>query len=91
ARAAEGHALLAASDAAVAPEDVLALGAFAGMLSLDSVTADQAAALRARLVDRLLANYRPAAILHQLDAEGQRLLSAIEDALAEKLKGSRLG
>ena len=90
-RATEGYAALLACDAAVAQQDLTALNELAGMNALDSACAEQAVSLRERLVDLFRADYRPADIRHRLDANGQRLVGAIEDALADKLKSSRLG
>jgi len=90
-RAAAAKAALRASGAAVAAPDLIALAELEKKLALDPAEAAEAAVLRERLVDFFRAEYRPAVILHRLDAEGQRLVGAIEDALAEKLKSSRLG
>ncbi len=91
ARATAAKIALLACGAAVAAEDLLAVAGLEEKSALDAADAAQATALRERLVDLLRADYRPAAIHHRLDAEGQRLIGATEKALAEKLKDSRLG
>lgn len=91
ARAADAHAALLACGAAVGADDLLALGMLEDKAVLDEAGAADVAALRERLVDLFRADYRPAEIRHRLDAAGQRLIGAIEDALADKLKSSRLG
>lgn len=62
----------------------------------DSVTAsaDQLAALaelRDQLLDRLRPDNRPAAIRHQLDEEGGRLLSLLQAELASKVASTKFG
>lgn len=90
-RAAAANVALLACGAAVAAQDFSALLELEGKQALDQAEAEQAALLRERLVDLFRRDYRPAAIRHRLDAEGQRLISTIEEALADKLKSSRLG
>lgn len=91
ARAADARVALVACGAAVGVDDLLALGALEDKAALNEAEAGDVAALRERLIDVFRADYRPAEIRHRLDAVGQRLIGAIEDALADKLKSSRLG
>ena len=90
-RAAAANIALLACGATVAAQDLLDLAGLEGKPALDAADAAEAAGLRERLVDLFRTDYRPAAIHHRLDAVGQRLIGAIEDALAERLKTSRLG
>ena len=91
ARAGDALAALTACGAAVPADDMLALSDLEGKTALDQDEAAGVASLRERLVDLLRADFRPAEIRHRLDAAGQRVIGAIEDELADKLKSSRLG
>lgn len=90
-RVAQARSALLACGATVDARDLLLLAELEDKTALDQTDAAEAASLRERLVDLFRADYRPAAIRHRLDAEGQRLVGATEDALADKLKSSRLG
>lgn len=90
-RAAQAHAALLACGAAADREDLDLLGRLEDKTALDKTEADSVAAMRERLVDLLRADDRPARLRHRLDATGQRLIGAIEEELADKLKISRLG
>jgi len=91
ARAAQAHAALLACGAAVNAHDLALLGQLEDTTVLDVARADAAAGMRDRLIDLLRADERPAPLRHRLDAAGQRLIGAIEQALADRLKTSRLG
>lgn len=90
-RATEARLALEFGGTTVAPEDLAALADLEDAVALDEAGACEATALRDHLLDALLPDYRPPAIRHRLDAEGLRLIGAIENALEDRLKSSRKG
>lgn len=90
-RATEARLALELSGTTVAPENLAALADLEDAVALDEAGAIAAAALRDRLLDALLPKYLPPAIRHRLDAEGLRLIGAIDEALEDRLKSSRKG
>ncbi|KQV83929.1 hypothetical protein ASD15_30860 [Massilia sp. Root351] len=91
ARAAQAHAALLACGVAVDIGDLYLLGQLQEKTALDEAEAEGVVALRERLIDLLRADDRPALLRHRLDVAGQHLIGAIEEALADRLKTSRLG
>lgn len=75
----------------VSSDDLVSLGRLADTRKLSAEQAVATEQMRDRLLDALLPDYRPPAIRHRLDAEGLRLIGAIEDALEDRLKQTRLG
>lgn len=90
-RATDAQLALRLAGMTVAQEDLAALADLEDTRVLDEPGASAATALRDRLLDAVLPDYRPPAIRYRLDAEGQRLIGAIEDALDSRLKNSRKG
>jgi superfamily I DNA and/or RNA helicase len=64
---------------------------FADATSLSTELEAEAVALRDKLIDKLMPDYRPPMIRHRLDSGGLHLLGQLEDAIGDKLKHSRLG
>lgn len=74
----------------IAVEDIDALESFEYLTELDEAGAVAILKLRNSLMDGLT-DYRPPIIRHRLEAEGLQFISAIEDALEDKLKVNSKG
>lgn len=90
-RATAARLAILSSGIQVSPLDLASLAELEERALLDEAEALEAAKLRDRIIDALLPDFRPPSIRHQLDAEGLRLIGAIEEALAEKIKSTRFG
>jgi len=73
------------------PEDLVAkLRSLQAASQLDAGTAERLLALKNALLDTLL-DYRPPVLKNRLDERGRSLLIAIETAITDRLKASRMG
>lgn len=73
------------------PEDLVAqLRSLQTVSLLDTDTAECLSALKNALLDTLL-DYRPPVVKNRLDERGRSLLIAIETAITDRLKASRMG
>ncbi len=71
--------------------DLAYLAELAQTQHLDDSGSAEVSSWRDRLLDALIPDYRPPEVRNRIDAEGLKLVNAIEAELGEKLKGSRLG
>lgn len=69
---------------------IVRLQSLQGVSKLDADTATRLSALKDELLDTLL-DYRPPVVKNRLDERGRSLLIAIETAVTDRLKASRMG
>jgi len=90
-RAYELSILLERSSITIPSTDLDRLKMFSDTMFLSAELEVEASALKSRILNRLMPDYRPPLVKHRLDIEGQRLLGLLEDEIDELLRKSKFG